>query len=91
MTDIIAKDRQPVAGTLDELRRQCGSFFAIAEEHLNAAQDEVNATGATDHDVLRFIDECADVVWNHRAPFFKRVRWLTELLAARENVVINQT
>jgi hypothetical protein len=91
MTDTIAKDRQPVAGTLDELRRQVGSFCAIVEEHLNAAQQSVNATGATDHAALMFIDACADIIWNHRAPFFVRAAHLTELLAARENVVINQT
>ena len=84
----IDQDRRPVVGLLDELRKQFGSFYALAEEHLTEAQDEVNATGAKDHDALKFVDECAEIIWNHEAPLFKRVRLLTKLLAARENVVI---
>jgi hypothetical protein len=73
-------------GLLDELRKQCGYFTAMVEEHLTAAQDEVTASGAKDHDSLRFIDACADAIYASRRPFWKRAQTLTALLAVSENV-----
>lgn len=81
MSNIIVMHRRPADGLLKELRRDLEACYAIAEEHLTAAQDAVNESNTTDHTSLRFIDACGTIIHNHKVPFHVRACALTELFA----------